>query len=78
MIFWLILRGFLIVYALLHPMSYTPTFREMKDVIMCIYIYTHTYIYIYIYISIYIYICGKFHQYSICVCKVKNFEVFSY
>ena len=52
MIFWLILRGFLIVYALLHPMSYTPTFREMKDVIMCIYIY----IYIYIYIHTHIYI----------------------
>ena len=25
-----------------------------------------------------IYICGKFHQYSICGCEVKNFQSFSY
>ena len=24
------------------------------------------------------YICGKFHQYNICGCKVKNFQLFSY
>ena len=53
--FW---EGFF-VYSLLHPMSYTPTFWKMKDLLK-------------------ICICGKFYQYSICVCEVNNFQGFSY
>ena len=45
------------VYAFLQPMSYTPRFFQVKDIIK-------------------IYICGKFHQYSICGCGVKKFQIF--
>ena len=52
-------KVFFFAYSLLHPMSYNPTFWQMKDLLK-------------------IYICGKFYQYSICVCEVNNFQGFSY